>query len=42
MGLRGREWIKDEFSWAKVATKIATTYKWIISGVGKPDFIITC
>ena len=29
MGFRGREWMKNEFSWEQIAEKMLKTYKWL-------------
>ena len=29
MGYRGREWMKNEFSWQQIAKKMLKTYKWL-------------
>ena len=29
MGFRGREWMKNEFSWQQIAKKMLKTYKWL-------------
>lgn len=39
MGLKGREWMKQDFSWTGVGEKMRMLYGWCL-GVGpKPDFI---
>lgn len=39
MGIRGREWIRIEFSWTEVTRKMIETYQWILRGGSKPDWI---
>jgi glycosyltransferase involved in cell wall biosynthesis len=39
-GLRGREWMKAEYSWQHIGRKMAATYEWILNGGSKPEWII--
>ena len=41
MGQRGRDWMEAEYSWAHVGQKMADTYRWILSGGDKPEWIRT-
>jgi glycosyltransferase involved in cell wall biosynthesis len=38
-GLRGREWMRRDFSWDRVATMMYETYRWLIAGGTRPPFI---
>ncbi len=40
MGQRGRNWMKAEFSWARVGQRMAETYRWILNGDNKPEWVI--
>ncbi len=40
MGLRGRAWMEEEYSWAHVGRQMVETYKWIVHGGGKPQWVI--
>jgi len=39
MGLRGREWIEEEYSWAKVGTMMLDTYRWLRGGGSPPPWV---
>jgi glycosyltransferase involved in cell wall biosynthesis len=40
MGLRGRNWMKRDYSWDHVGQRMADTYKWILHGGNKPEWVI--
>jgi glycosyltransferase involved in cell wall biosynthesis len=40
-GLRGREWMKAEYSWQHIGRQMAETYEWILNGGTKPEWIIS-
>lgn len=40
MGQFGRRWMEVEFTWARVAQKIAETYRWVLHGGDKPEWVI--
>lgn len=40
MGLRGRGWMEEEYSWARVGWQMLETYRWITQGGNKPEWII--
>lgn len=40
MGLRGREWMQTEYSWARIGEQMALTYRWLLSGDKKPEWVI--
>jgi glycosyltransferase involved in cell wall biosynthesis len=40
MGQRGRQWMVREFSWESVGSKMKATYQWLISGGGRPDWVV--
>jgi len=40
IGLRGREWMKTEYSWRHVGEQMASTYRWLLNGGKKPDWVI--
>lgn len=40
MGRRGRQWMKDEFSWDRVGASMADTYRWLLDrGSSRPAWI---
>lgn len=39
MGGQGRRWMEGEFSWAEIARKMNETYRWILNGGSKPDWV---
>jgi glycosyltransferase involved in cell wall biosynthesis len=39
MGLRGREWMKEEFSWARIASMMQQTYRWVLQGGAAPAWV---
>jgi glycosyltransferase involved in cell wall biosynthesis len=40
MGERGRDWMRQDFSWPEIAIKTSETYRWILHGGNKPDWVI--
>jgi len=40
MGLRGRQWMEDEFAWEKIAGQMAETYAWILGRRNMPEWVI--
>ena len=41
MGKRGRRLVEERFSWQSVGQKMASAYRWVLEGEGRPDFIRT-
>ncbi|WP_164736759.1 glycosyltransferase [Pararhodobacter zhoushanensis] len=39
MGARGRVWMKDEFSWARIAQMSIEAYRWLLKRGDQPDFV---
>ncbi len=39
MGLRGRQWMEAEYSWAHIGQQMAETYRWVTSARNKPTWI---
>ncbi len=39
MGIAGREWMKEEYSWNEIAKKMFLSYNWLCNGGTKPDFV---
>jgi glycosyltransferase involved in cell wall biosynthesis len=39
-GMRGRTWMSAEYSWAQVGREMAETYRWILHGGNKPEWVI--
>lgn len=39
MGLRGREWMKDDYDWATIVRKMIATYTWLRIGGARPSCI---
>jgi glycosyltransferase involved in cell wall biosynthesis len=42
MGLRGRQLVAEEFTWSKVASKMAEVYTWVCSGGRLPSSLLAC
>lgn len=40
MGLHGRKWMEEDYSWEHVGTQLIETYLWILHGNNKPTWII--
>jgi glycosyltransferase involved in cell wall biosynthesis len=40
MGLRGRQFVSREYSWARIAAEVAALYRWSLGGGPKPDCIV--
>lgn len=40
MGLRGRAWMEAEYSWAHVGRQMAETYRWMLHGGNKPQWVL--
>ncbi len=40
MGLCGRSWMEENYSWASVGLKMTETYRWILNGSNKPECVI--
>ena len=40
MGLRGRNWMEADYSWPQVGRQMANTYRWILHGGNKPEWVI--
>ena len=40
MGHRGREWMMQEFSWQHVGRQMSETYRWVLRGGTKPEWVI--
>lgn len=40
MGVRGRNWMKADFSWPQVGRRMAQTYHWLLTGGDRPDCVI--
>lgn len=39
MGARGRDWMRRDFSWKEIARKTSETYRWMLNGGDKPDWV---
>jgi glycosyltransferase involved in cell wall biosynthesis len=39
MGGRGREWMREEFSWERIASMMASTYRWLRVGGEPPPWV---
>jgi len=39
MGLRGQRWMKRDFSWGGLATRMLCAYKWLLGRGAKPDCV---
>lgn len=40
LGLRGRKWMVAEYSWVHVGQQMKDTYRWILEGGLKPEWVI--
>lgn len=40
MGQCGRGWMEAEYSWVHVGRQMAETYRWILSGGNKPEWVL--
>jgi len=40
MGRKGREWMAEDFSWERAGHQMAETYRWIINGGDRPEWVI--
>jgi len=38
-GIRGREWVRKEFSWGHVGAMMDQTYRWLLSGGDAPTWV---
>lgn len=39
MGLQGRQWMADGYSWVSVGEQMSATYQWLLDGGVRPDFV---
>jgi len=39
MGQRGRSWMEAEFSWKRLGEQMAKTYRWVLDGGAKPEWV---
>lgn len=40
MGQRGRNWMQEEFSWDRLGQQMDETYRWLLNGGSKPEWVI--
>lgn len=40
MGLHGRAWMKNEYSWDKIGLRMLEVYNWVLKGGRKPDCVL--
>jgi glycosyltransferase involved in cell wall biosynthesis len=40
MGQRGRSWMEKEFSWKQLGQRMSETYRWIVLGGVKPEWVV--
>jgi poly(glycerol-phosphate) alpha-glucosyltransferase len=40
MGDKGRELVRDRFTWPKVAAEMKAVYDWVLSSGSKPSSVI--
>lgn len=40
IGQNGRRWMEAEFSWARVGQRMVETYRWILDGGNKPNWVV--
>ena len=41
MGARGREWIRRDFSWKGIGTKMKAAYEWLLGQGEKPEWVVS-
>ena len=41
MGARGREWMRRDFGWDRIAKQMAEVYKWLVQGGERPSCVST-
>ena len=39
MGLVGRSLVADRYNWLRVAEKMVSLYRWLVTHTGKPEFV---
>jgi hypothetical protein len=39
MGEKGISWMRNEYMWDSIGEKMASAYKWLCEGGGKPDWV---
>ena len=40
MGLNGRCWMENDFSWRNIGVKMAATYDWVLNGGAQPECVV--
>lgn len=40
MGVKGQAWMRDEYSWERIGSRMAQVYRWILGGGEKPEWVI--
>lgn len=41
MGARGRDWMRRDFGWARIAEDMQAAYRWLLGAEGQPPHVIT-
>ena len=41
MGLRGRAWMEEAFSWTDIGQRMARTYDWLLGEGARPPWVHT-
>jgi glycosyltransferase involved in cell wall biosynthesis len=41
MGARGRDWMRRDFGWARIAEDMQAVYRWLLGAEGRPPHVIT-
>jgi len=41
MGVRGREWIRRDFSWKGIGAKMKASYEWLLGQGEKPEWVVS-
>ncbi|MCQ8105929.1 glycosyltransferase [Methylomonas sp. SURF-2] len=41
MGMKGRLWMENDFSWITISKNMLSTYQWLNNMIDKPDFVLT-
>ncbi len=40
MGKRGQAWMREEFAWSSIASKLVGTYDWLLDRSIRPDWVV--
>ncbi len=40
MGTRGSQWVRSEFQWDAIASRMSQFYEWLRHGGSTPEFVV--